>query len=141
MGTKLCDRGSNPRLAIVAPEGVVIRLVEHRNIYILCLSFFFLKHIFSFFFFLQRGQLYIIRRVDAGQDPPIYYLEDLLNHKVPGTFYGPELHKASAPVDNEFHKVEKILKTKRSKGKVWKFVKYLNYPNKFNEWRLETDIK
>ena len=95
----------------------------------------------TFSFSFQRGQLYIIRRVDAEQDPPIFYLEDLLNHKVPGTFYAQELHKASAPVHDQFHKVEKILKTKRSGGKVWKYVKYLNFLNKFNEWRLEKDIK
>ena len=74
-------------------------------------------------------------RIDASQKPPIYYLRDLMEHRVPGTFYKQELHKASAPdYEKGFWKIEKVLKTKRVKGKKWEFVKFLGYPAKFNDW-------
>ena len=100
----------------------------------------FPSKLFDKSFDTQRGQLYIVDRVLAGEKPEIYYLKDLLGAKVPGTFYGPQLHKTSPPKKGEFFKIEKILKTKKVKGKVLYLVKYLFYPDKFNSWILKTKI-
>lgn len=64
--------------------------------------------------------------------PITYGLTDLAGEKIKGKFYGLELIKAV----KEIFAIEKVLKTKRVNkgGKTKYFVKWLNYPDKFNSW-------
>ena len=56
-----------------------------------------------------------------------------------GTFYEEELQKVFK--HNDTYEIEKILK-KRGKGKnVQYLVKWLGYPNKFNSWVSDSEIK
>ncbi len=61
---------------------------------------------------------------------------------VPGHFYAAQLTSAPAPnYKEDFFLIEKILGEKRVKGKKYFLVKFLFYPNKFNEYVLAENIK
>ncbi len=65
----------------------------------------------------------------------MYSLVDLMKDKVSGHFYKEEL--TPAPTINykkKFFEVEKILKKKTVKRKLFYYVKYMFYPQKFNQW-------
>lgn len=89
---------------------------------------------------LQRGQLFRIQRVDAGKKPILYVLEDLLGEKVKGYFYISQLVQSPEPKQGQFFKVQQILKKRKVNGKQEYLVKFLHYPNKFNEWIKEEDL-
>ena len=58
---------------------------------------------------------------------PYYYLKDLNNEKLYGTFYEQELQKTK---QDDLYTIEKILKTNKDKI----FVKWRGYDNSFNSW-------
>ena len=62
--------------------------------------------------------------------PVTYNLIDLNNEPIEGTFYAEELQKIDKSVLDEPFKIEKVIK--KSKGK--SLVKYLGYPDSFNQW-------
>ena len=62
--------------------------------------------------------------------PITYNLIDLNNEPIEGTFYAEELQKIDKSILDEPFKIEKVIKT--SKGK--SLVKYLGYPDSFNQW-------
>ena len=77
----------------------------------------------------------------AQISPPIFKLIDLLKDKVDGHFYSEQLVKCDAPnYEKDTFFVEKILHSKKVKGKTYYLVKYLFYPNKFNEWIPEKNL-
>jgi hypothetical protein len=62
--------------------------------------------------------------------PVTYNLVDLNNEPIEGTFYTEELQKIDKSVLDEPFKIEKVIR--KSKGK--SLVKYLGYPDSFNQW-------
>ena len=58
---------------------------------------------------------------------PYYYLKDLNNEKLDGTFYEQELQKTK---QDDLYTIEKILKTNNDKI----YVKWRGYDNSFNSW-------
>ena len=58
---------------------------------------------------------------------PYYYLKDLNNEKLDGTFYEQELQKTK---QDDLYTIEKILKTKNNRI----FVKWKGYSSDFNSW-------
>ena len=58
---------------------------------------------------------------------PYYYLKDLNNEKLDGTFYEQELQKTK---QDDLYTIEKILKTNKDKI----YVKWRGYDNSFNSW-------
>lgn len=68
----------------------------------------------------------IVRRI-----PIVYKLKDLAGEVIQGTFYKEELQKIT---DSGYYPVEKILKTRKTNGKMEYFVKFQGYPEKFNAW-------
>lgn len=65
-----------------------------------------------------------------------------MKDSVPGHFYREQLLKSEAPdFQNNFFEVEKVLKEKISKGKKYYLVKFMYYPNKFNEYIPEENMK
>ena len=58
---------------------------------------------------------------------PYYYLKDLKNEKLDGTFYEQELQKTK---QDDLYTIEKILKMKNNKI----FVKWRGYDSSFNSW-------
>ncbi len=78
--------------------------------------------------------------VDAGKSPPLYKLANLNNKNVAGYFYREQLSKTTAPEPETYFRIESILKTKKRKGKTLYLVKFLHYPNEFNEWLPKENI-
>ena len=67
----------------------------------------------------------------------LYSLSDLLSEKLKGHFYEQELQRVTIP---EFFSLEKILKDKQIDGKKHYFVKWLDWPEKFNTWISEDQL-
>ena len=67
---------------------------------------------------------------------PYYYLKDLNNEKIEGTFYEQELQKTNSKKD-DLYIIEKVLKTNNDKA----YVKWRNYDSSFNSWVNKSDIK
>ena len=64
---------------------------------------------------------------------PYYYLKDLNNEKLDGTFYEQELQKTR---QDDLYTIEKMLKTNKNKV----YVKFKGYSNDFNQWVNKSDI-
>ena len=64
---------------------------------------------------------------------PYYYLKDLNNEKLDGTFYEQELQKTK---QDDLYTIEKILKTNKDKI----FVKWRGYDNSFNSWINKNNV-
>ena len=69
--------------------------------------------------------------------PPVYKIKDLHGEEILGTFYEDELQKIQAA---EVFRVEKILKTKKVKGKKYYLIKWRGYPDSFNSWEPEENV-
>ncbi len=79
--------------------------------------------------------------MDAGKQPPLYKLSDIMDTPIPGYYYREQLTKSSAPKNYEFFHVEKIVKSEiRDDNKLYHLVKYMHYPAKFNRWVAEEDM-
>jgi hypothetical protein len=68
-------------------------------------------------------------------DPVTYEVCDYNGDKIVGKFYDHELQKIKK--DDDIYKVEKILKTKKVKGKKQYYVKWKGYPDSFNSWTTD----
>jgi len=66
-------------------------------------------------------------------DPPTYILKDLLGEEIKGKFYEHEIQPITQKAD-EAYVVERVIKTRRRGKKTEYFVKWRNYPDKFNSW-------
>ena len=64
-----------------------------------------------------------------NRSPVVYKLKDLGGDVIDDTFYKEELQKIT---DSGYYPVEKVLKTRKKKGKLEYFVKFQGYPEKFN---------
>jgi len=89
---------------------------------------------------MKRGQLFQVAEVRAEIKPVMYKLVDLMKDPVKGVFYREQLTKSPAPKAEDYFFVEKILGKKKIKGVVHLLVKYLYYPNKFNQYVPETNF-
>ena len=89
----------------------------------------------------QRGQLFQVSEVLAQIEPVMFKLVDLMKDKVEGQFYREQLTKAPAPKASDYFFVEKILGKKKIKGVDHFLVKYLYYPNKFNQYVPSANLK
>ena len=64
---------------------------------------------------------------------PVYKVKDYDGEKIVGAFYGNELQKVFKDADTLW-RIEKVLKTKKVKGKTLALVRWLGWPEKFNSW-------
>jgi hypothetical protein len=65
--------------------------------------------------------------------PPTYILKDLAGEVIKGKFYEQEIQPITRKRDETFV-VEKVIKTRRRGKRTEYFVKWRNYPDKFNSW-------
>ena len=83
-------------------------------------------------------EIFIISHKLPG-DPVVYKVKDQADEQVDGIFYQQELQQVSEP---DFYKIEKIIKRKKDKNGNWIYlVKWKGYPEKFNSFVTEEDIK
>ncbi len=66
-------------------------------------------------------------------DPPTYILKDLAGEEIKGKFYEQEIQPVTHKVTDAFV-VERVIKTRRRGNRTEYFVKWRNYPEKFNSW-------
>lgn len=85
-------------------------------------------------------QLFIVSKIDAGKEPPLYQVKDLKGAVRPGFFYREQLLKSRKPKPYQYFQIEKILDEKKERGERLYFVKFLHYPNKFNIWVKKKDM-
>ena len=64
-----------------------------------------------------------------------------MKDSVDGLFYKEELTKSPPPKESDYFFVEKILGQKKIQGIEHYLVKYLYYPNKFNQYVKKDNIK
>ena len=83
-------------------------------------------------------EIFIISNKLPG-DPVVFKVEDQAGEQVDGIFYQQELQKVGEP---DAYKIEKIIKRKKDKNGGWIYlVKWKGYPEKFNSFVNEEDIK
>ena len=78
----------------------------------------------------------IVERV-RGVYPRVYRIKDLLEENVNGTFYEEELQKVPKPTE---FRIESVLRRKTVRGRRQMLVKWIGYPDKFNEWINEEQV-
>lgn len=74
------------------------------------------------------------------REPPVYKLADYDGEPIQGSFYDAELQKVTVRKD-KVYQVDTILKQRTVKGKKQAFVRWKNWPDKFNSWVNESDLK
>ena len=66
-------------------------------------------------------------------DPPTYILTDLSGEEIKGKFYEQEVQPITQKPEDTYI-VERVIKTRRRGNRTEYFVKWRNYPDKFNSW-------
>lgn len=75
-------------------------------------------------------EIFTIEKI-IPRNPVVYKLKDLAGETIKGTFYKQELQKIT---DSGYYPVDKVLKTRKRRGKTEYFVQFQGYPEKFNAW-------
>jgi len=79
---------------------------------------------------------FIVSKVDDSKSPVTYLLRDYFNEPIQGSFYEEELQRVKNP---DVWLIERVIKS-RGKGKDKQLlVKFLGYPEKFNNWIKASD--
>ena len=91
----------------------------------------------------QRGftpnwsvEVFIVEKV-LSTTPITYSIKDYNGELIEGSFYEKELQKIQEP---SVFKIEKVLQRKKIGNKNMVLVKWLDYPDQFNQWIPESDI-
>ena len=61
----------------------------------------------------------------------IYKVQDYRNDEIQGSFYSAELQKVVKPAE---YAVERVIRTRRVRGRMQYFVKWLGYDDEHNSW-------
>ena len=85
-------------------------------------------------------ELFIVRSVEERRPYIVYKLEDWKREPIEGAFYEHELQLVSKDLEG-FWKVEKVVKTRKVRGKKEHWVKWEGYPESMNSWVSDEDIK
>lgn len=78
-------------------------------------------------------ELFIVKEQRANNLQNVYKLVDTSGEEIEGTFYPEEIQKV-IKFNDSLYKIEKIIKTRKVKGKTEYFVKWKHWPAKFNSW-------
>jgi Integrase core domain/Chromo (CHRromatin Organisation MOdifier) domain len=90
------------------------------------------KHIFVKGYKQNWSEELFVIDLRYSTTPVTYGLRDLAGEEIKGKFYEEELQKV-IKTDQDYI-VEKVLKTRKRKGRVEHFVKWQGYADKFNSW-------
>ncbi|XP_041355340.1 uncharacterized protein LOC121386086 [Gigantopelta aegis] len=85
-------------------------------------------------------ELFKIHSRSRRQGIPIYRLRDFHDEVLKGIFYTSELQKVNKNQDILW-KIEKVLKKKKEKGKVYYLVRWLGWPPSFDSYVEEGELK
>ena len=78
-------------------------------------------------------EVFVVTKVHSDAVPITYRVKDLMDEEIDGRFYAEELQLIKYDPDATF-KIEKVLRTRRRRGRPEIYVKWLGYPDKFNSW-------
>ena len=84
-------------------------------------------------------ELHIILDRELKQGLPRYRVVDYSKEEVLGFFYEQELQQVFLDGD-PFFKIEKIIKKRKKRGRLEYFVKFKNWPKKYNTWVLNVRV-
>lgn len=85
------------------------------------------------------GEVFTIYKRFWRNQTPIYRIKDYNGDEISGSFYQSELQKIDLK-DDELWKIDKILKTRGTGRNKQYFVKWMNWPTKFNSWIKASDV-
>lgn len=90
-------------------------------------------------------EIFVIKRVfnERQHSPVVYELKDLTGETIEGFFYERELSDVKKEIslqETEFI-VERVIRSRGKGGKKQVLVKWMGYPDKFNSWIPESDLK
>ena len=85
------------------------------------------------------GEVFTVTKWWRRDGIPVYELEDYGKDPVQGTFYELELQPVSLDPDQAF-KIEKVIKTRGRGKKKEHLVKWLNWPDKYNQWIPDEEL-
>ena len=85
--------------------------------------------------------MFQVAEIRAQIQPVMFKLVDLMNDPVEGQYYREQLTKSPPPKSTDYFFIEKILGQKTIKGEPHFLVKYLYYPNKFNQYVPQANFK
>lgn len=117
---------ARPKIKLKFKRGDLVRISKLRGVFDKKYEQSFTDEIFTVIRVLHRS-------------PPVYKLEDYDGEPIEGSFYEPELQKVKLTEDKAFH-VEKILKRRTVRGEKQVFVKWKNWPDKFNSWVKASEV-
>ena len=87
---------------------------------------------------LWTEEIFTVKNVIAG-NPTVYKIVDYAEEPIKGTFYLEELQKVHEP---DTYRIEKVIRKKRNPdGTISCLVKWKGYPDKFNSYVLQDDLK
>ena len=80
-------------------------------------------------------------RSRTASHPPRYQIRDLKGENVEGSFYNQELKRVNAKDENQVNwKIERVIYTRKIKGRKKSLVKWLGFPPKFNTLIPSADL-
>src|SRR3977135_2452642 len=82
-------------------------------------------------------EVFTVTRV-LNTKPPQVKVEDYHGEEIKGSFYMEEVQKVHKP---EEYRIEKVIKTRRVDNRKQYCVKWVGYPDKFNEWVGEEQMR
>lgn len=74
--------------------------------------------------------IYEIINITTYQSKPFYILKDQQQNILPRRFYAEDLQK----VNENYYRVDKILKRQRREGELQYYVSWIGYPSSYNSW-------
>ena len=82
---------------------------------------------------------FFVDEIDTKFSPIMYRLIDYHGNRVEGSFYGYELQVVDR--DEEAFIIEEVIRQKRQGNRRMYLVKWRGYPNSFNSWINEEDLR
>src|SRR5882757_742063 len=81
-------------------------------------------------------EVYTVEKSIKGDNQIVFRLKDYSGNIIEQRFYPEELQK----ITENLHRIERIIKSRKRKGKKEYFVKWLNYPESYNSWVSDKDV-
>ena len=81
-------------------------------------------------------EIFTVERSKSGDNRIVFRIKDYSGEMVEQIFYPEELQK----ITENLYRIEKVIKKRKRKGIKEIYVKWLNYPERYNTWIPETEL-
>ena len=81
-------------------------------------------------------EIFTVEKTIKGDNQLVFRVKDYSGNQIEQKFYPEELQK----ITENLHRIEKIIKTRKYRGRKEYYVKWLNYPESYNSWIPAKDI-